>query len=148
MAKLKKGSEAAKAWGRKMEALRNSKKKGNINKPVFLKSRKVKTMSKKDKHRSKKKTVVHVVPAALEGLGVLSPGLNPSLPNGGFLGVFSSSNPDMSSKFGAVMGGLSGYTEMSALIPAGELVIAGMIAKWLGKKTGLNGIGTKEVRLF
>lgn len=92
--------------------------------------------------------VVHAVPAALEGLGVLYPGLDPNLPNGGFLGVFSNSNPDLSSKFGAVMGGLSGYTESSQLIPAAELVVAGVVAKWLGKKTGLNGIGTKEVRLF
>ena len=91
---------------------------------------------------------IHLIPAVLETVGVLYPGLDSNEPNGGFLGIASSTNPTMQDKFGAFMGGLSGYTNMSNLVPAGALIVSGLVAKWVGKKVGLSNVGTKRVKIL
>jgi len=70
MVRFKKGSPEAKAWGRRMMAMRTSKKGRNINKPVIVKASKVKYMTKrKDKrrHGMRKHSIVEAAGAALTG---------------------------------------------------------------------------------
>ena len=104
--------------------------------------------ARKESHR-RKKPEIHLVPAVLETVGVLYPGLNSGdQQNGGWPGVFSSSNPTLDSKAGAFMGGLQGYGNFGNDIDAALLIAGGMIARWIGKKTGLGRIGTRGVKIL
>jgi len=154
MAKLKKGSEAAKAWGRKMKALRVSKSKGNINKPDLDRSKKVKTkMSKKKSYRGKHRArAFHVVPDIMEIGGVAFPFFNSA--GTGYSAAGSLANAIMGtggvSRSQAMSDAVDNFTGnlKDSVLPAGELIVGGLVVKWIGKKFGLNKIGTKEVKLF
>lgn len=144
MAKLKKGSEAAKAWGRKMKALRNSKSKEKLNKPVLNHNGKVKPkMSEKnDRKPGKKRTTIHVVPdllfaaGAVEFAGPLVDDLYYGWKDAGVNGF---------------MKGLDWYVTQQmvpAAVPAAELAVAGIIAKKAAKWLGINRVGTKNIKVF
>ena len=113
------------------------------------KTSRVRYRDRKTKSYRRKAPEIHAVPAILETVGVLYPGLNSSSnENGGWPNVFSSSNPTLESKLGAVKGGLEGYANIGSDIDAGIMILAGVVARWVGKKTGLNKIGTKRIKLF
>lgn len=144
MAKLKKGSDAAKAWGKKMKALRTSKTKANINKPVFVKRSKVKPkMSKKNSRRhGKKGTTFHVIPdlfyagAALELVGPAAGNVYDGFKQSGLGGL--ADNIDYSIKNQII----------PAALPAAELAVAGIVIQKVAKWMGLNKIGSKDVKVF
>ena len=153
MAKLKKGSEAAKAWGRKMKALRTSKTKANINKPVFVKRSKVKPkMSKKNRKYRHKERPIHLVPDVMEIGGIAFPFFNTG--GTGYSAAGSLANAIMGtggvSRSQAMADAVDNFTGnlKDSVIPAGELIIGGLVVKWLGKKFGLNKVGTKEVKIL
>ena len=98
------------------------------------------------KHYGRKKPVVHLVPAVLEAGGVLLP-------------TFHGPNPGLNEYVSGKMKGestaplgdyiMNSVTNVkSDLIPMAELIIGGMALKWVGKKTGLGRIGTKEVKVL
>lgn len=154
MAKLKMGSEAAKAWGRKMKALRNSKSERNINKPVSVKhsTKKVIKISKKNKGHRSGKRAFHVVPDLMEVGGIAYPFIDSSTTGYSALGslsnaVMGTGGVSRSQAVADAFDNLKGNFQNS-LLPAGELIIGGLVVKWLGKKTGLNKVGTKEVKIL
>jgi len=105
--------------------------------------------SKRGRSYRHKKPEIHLLPALLETGGVLYPGImSGDQTNGGWPGMFSSSNPTMDSKFNAFVGGLQGYTVTGNLVPAAEMIVGGMVARWIGKKTGLSKIGIKGVKIL
>ena len=144
MAKLKKGSPEAKAWGRKMKALRSQGKpksrgpRGN-------------SMAEKPKKNGKRKMTVHLIPDALIAGGVISPSFDPNTSAGNdFWGALTtSSNPTVGTKVSQSIVALKDeYTSFGNLLTAAELIVGGIVVKWIGKKTGMNRIGTKEVKLL
>ena len=147
MAKFKKGSPEAKAWGKRMRALRMSKDHGNVNKPVSVKhTRKVIRISKKDKRR-KSERAIHLVPDALAvGAGAALVG-----PEAGFIvNLWKDGSPPWSST-GPFGGGAAGETIgniMTGVKPAAYLAGAAIGAKYIGKWLGLNRVGSKKVKLF
>lgn len=113
------------------------------------KTSRVRYRDRKKKSYRRKPAEIHAVPAVLETIGVLYPGLaSPNMENGGWPSIFSSTNPTMTDKLGAVKGGLEGYANIGSDIDAGIMILAGVVARWVGKKTGLNKIGTKRIKLF
>lgn len=93
-----------------------------------------------------RKPVVHAVPALLEAGGVLLP-------------TFYGPNPGLNEYVSGKMKGestaplgdyiMNSVTNVkSDLIAMAELIIGGMALKWVGKKTGLGRIGTKEVKVL
>lgn len=157
MAKLKKGSEAAKAWGRKMRELRNSKSKRNINKPVSVMHSRKKVIRISRKNRGHKehrggKRAFHVVPDLMEVGGIAYPFIDSSTTGYSALGslgnaVMGTGGVSRSQAISDAFDNLKGNFSNS-LLPAGELIIGGLVVKWLGKKTGLNKVGTKEVKIL
>jgi hypothetical protein len=136
MAKLKKGSDAAKAWGKKMKAY--------INKPVLNHNGKVKPkMSKKNgRKHGKKGTTFHVVPDLLYAGAAATIAL--PLVDDVYDGYKSNG-------YTGAMKGLNWYvTEQMApaAVPAAELAIAGIVIQKVAKWIGLNKIGTKDVKVF
>lgn len=118
-----------------------------------LKSYKAGMRAAKKPGKHRRKDVVHLIPdlflvgAAAEpfvgnsGSGVstldtLSPSWNPG----------ESLSQRMSGAFDNLITNMKGPG--STLIPAAELAVVGLVAKWLGKSTGLNRIGTKKVKIL
>ena len=132
MARFKKGSAEAKAY---MASIRP----GNRRKRVSRGERRV---SKKRYGSRKSKRVVHVIPDALMIGGIALPA---------FEGINGNNSPAQElvsthSVGDAVNYGISSYKTYWTQPVAG--VAGGLILKWVGKKLGLNRIGTKEFKLF
>lgn len=98
------------------------------------------------KHKRRHAREVHLLPDLLVAGGVLMP-------------TFEGPNPGVATYMDAKLHGestapLGDYISntMSNIGPdavgMAELIIGGLAVKWLGKKTGLNRIGTKGVKLF
>ena len=99
----------------------------------------------KDKHRHKK-PVVHLVPAALEAGGALLPayyGPNPGIASYLDAKLHGQSTAPLGDYVANTMGNIQ-----PDLLPMAEMIVGGMVLKWVGKKTGLNRIGTKEVKIL
>lgn len=146
MAKLKKGSEAAKAWGRKMKALRTSKSKGNINKPVRVR-RSRKLMSRKKEYHRKHKSEIHVIPDLFYASAAAIPFVT-TTPESQTSAVDSLMMPG--APIGERVANFANASTQGAIqniVPIAELAVIGWAARVLGKKLGLNRIGTKEVKL-
>ena len=142
MAKFKKGSPEAKAWGRKMQSLRST------GKPKKSMPR-GKSMAKKRNGFGKRKMTVHLIPDVMETVGVLYPALIDNTGNNFTVASQLTMPGTVSEKFYGAVGAMTQqYSTPGELIPAGALVVAGLIVKWIGKKTGLNKIGTKEVKIL
>lgn len=67
MVRFKKGSPEAKAWGKRMKAMRVSKGSRNINKPVIVKASMAKRRNpfKKHRHAMKKHSIVTALGAGM-----------------------------------------------------------------------------------
>jgi hypothetical protein len=98
---------------------------------------------KRTKKGRSKKSVIHAIPAILEAGGVVLPAIVPT--DQGYPSPFESvvkyKNPQdaMNNLMSNVK---NDWKDMATLI------IGGMVLKYVGKKTGLNKVGTKEVRLL
>ena len=144
MAKLRKGSPEAKAWGRKMSALRSP------GKPKSGRPR-GNSVTKKTKKNGKRKMIVHLIPDVLIAGGVISPSFDQNTSAGNdFWGALTTpTNPTLGIKASQSIVALKDeYTNSGNLLTAAELIIGGLVVKWVGKKTGMNRIGTKEVKLL
>jgi hypothetical protein len=105
--------------------------------------RRYRAASPKKRSAHRKKREIHVVPDLFGVAGVL-PIIN---------GNASGSTPYEQYKGGAGVSGVMGALEANAISPtqlkeAAVLEIIGYAAKVVGKKLGLNTIGTKGVKLF
>lgn len=100
-----------------------------------------------------KKPVIHLLPDILIAGGILEPAFVPngydgSSPLDNFLNT-NGTNPTINDKLGqGFKSSVAGYSDIGNLITAGELVVGGLIAKWIGKKTGLNHVGSKKVKIL
>ena len=137
MAKLKKGSPEAKAWGRKMQRLRGSGKK---SKKVF-KARSAESSGGR-MPKSKSKRAIHLVPDAL---AVMVP---VSLVTEETAGSSVFANVQQKDFNGAATVLMQEVTTVAGLKAPVVFGIAALVAKWAGKKLGLSRIGTDEVKLF
>lgn len=105
------------------------------------------TSSKKTRRRRISKDF-HLIPDVLEASGVLWPAVF-APDNFTVLSQATEPGVPIKERIPNVIGAaVTQYTSPSELIPAAELVIVGMVAKWIGKKTGLNKIGTKRVKIL
>ena len=104
---------------------------------------KYKYRTKSKKSRRHGKPAIHIVPAALEVAGLALP-------------VFSQTNTgdpspwDSAVKYrnGPATAGNLLYNIKTEWEDMAILVGGGILAKYIGKKTGLNRLGTKEFKLF
>lgn len=140
---MKKGSKEAKEWGKRMRSLRKREKTQKVNKPISVKSGKVKTMSKKERRHGKKGSVFHVIPdlfyagAAIELVG-------PAAEN-----VYSGfRSQGLSFAMDTVLPWSINNQIIPAVVPAAELAVIGVVIQKLAKFVGLNRIGTKDVKVF
>lgn len=100
-------------------------------------------MSKREKRRKSVKRDIHVVPDVLMTLGAIEPALNS--------GIDWHYYPDkgLAGNLGYYADGIvGGYTNVDNLKTVAILELLGIGAKWLGKKTGLNRVGSKDVRVL
>ena len=139
---MKKGSPEAKAWGKRMRAMRKREKSRKINKPVSVMSHKVRSMSKRERKHGKKGTTYHVIPdlmyvgAAAELLGPSAVNIYDGYKSGGLAGAQAGLNWSIGNQI------------LPAVVPAAELAIAGIIVQKVARFMGLNKIGTKDVKVF
>lgn len=118
----------------------------------YRKKRKPKQSRRKPKMAKKKRSgsrtrAVHVIPDAMILGGILLPAFETSV-SGGQSGVSSlAENAPANIRVRDSIHNLKeSYTDPTLLVDAAELVVAGVVVKWLGKKTGLNRFGTKEFK--
>lgn len=138
MAKLKKGSDEAKAY---MASIRPDHKR----KAVKSRYRGVKNVSKR-KESHKQKTVWHVLPDLAYAGAVVSLAGPPAT---GAIAQYNSIDGTFSQKMGSVAENMPGILmdAKAGVVPAIEFFIAGKVIAWAGKIAHLNRIGTKEVKL-
>jgi len=135
---MKKGSPEAKAWGKRMRALRKGEKSQKVNKPVSVKSHKVMRMSKKERKHGKRGTTYHAVPDLLyagSAVELLGPAAQTVWANRSSMGSINTSD-------------LIQYQILPQVIPAAELAVIGVVVQKAAKYLGLNRIGTKDVKVF
>ena len=137
MARFKKGSPEAKAY---MASIRRERSPRRARRAIGDAKR---MKNRRDGKRSKKGTyVVHVVPDALMLGGFALPA---------FTGINGNNSPVQElmathSVADAVNYGITSYKTYWAEPVVG--IVGGLVAKYVGKKLGLNRIGTKEFKLF
>lgn len=135
MAKFKKGSPEAKAWGKKMQSLRASGK--STTKP------RGKNMSKGEKRKKSKKTM-----SVVELAGVIM-GADMALTSGGSTPIQTGGLPGITDR---ALVGFTGYNpeygwQPMNLVPTYGPMVAGWVVEKVLKKMGLNHKITKELRL-
>lgn len=135
---MEKGSPEAKAWGRRMRALRKSEKSQKVNKPVSVKSPKVIRMSNDKKRHVKRKQVYHAVPDLLyagSAVELLGPAAQAVWESRSDLGSVNTTD-------------LIKYQIIPQVVPAAELAVIGVVVQKAAKWLGLNKFGTKDVKVF
>lgn len=147
---MEKGSPEAIAWGRRMRKLREGEKTQKVNKPISVKSGKVKTMSERDRRERRRErrhhkrgNTFHVIPdlfyagAAIELVG-------PAAEN-----VFSGfRSQGLNFAMDTVLPWSINNQVIPAIMPAAELAVIGVAIQKIAKYVGLNKIGTKDVKVF
>jgi hypothetical protein len=91
---------------------------------------------------------IHVIPDLMELLGATYPATQDTngYPNA-FEAAMESGTPGQ--RLANTMHTLKvEYTDKNNLIGAAALIVGGLVVKWLGKKTGLDRIGTKKLKVF
>lgn len=136
---MKKGSPEAKAWGRRMRAMRN-KGSSKVNKRVSVKSSS--RMSKRKSYGKKSKRAIHLVPDAL---AVMVPVSLVTEQTAGSSVIANVQNKDYSGAATVLMDEITSTAGLKAPVVFG---IGALVAKWAGRKLGLSRIGTDEVKLF
>ena len=134
MARFKKGSAEAKAY---MASIRPGNHRKRASRPKGERR-----MVRKRYGSRKSKRVVHVIPDALMIGGIALPA---------FQGINGNNSPvqelvSTHSVGDAVNYGITSYEANWKEPVVG--VVGGLVLKWVGKKLGLNRIGTKEFKLF
>jgi hypothetical protein len=101
--------------------------------------------SDKKKHRFSKPKI-HVLPALLEAGGILLPTYyGPNPPISDYVGSKISGQSTV--PFGDYVTNSAGNVKSDLPLMI-EMVIGGIVLKWVGKKTGLNKYGTKEMKIL
>jgi len=101
--------------------------------------------AKKGSHR-RGKTTIHLIPSLMEAGGVVLPAFekNPEMGN--------VSPYTQVKEWGAYEQGVkslaSNLTQWDTVKEPLALIVGGVVLKWIGKKTGLNKVGTKEVKIL
>ena len=134
MARFKKGSPEAKAY---MASIRKGRSPRRARRAIGD----AKRMTKR-RYGKKSKRAVHVIPDGLMLGGIALPA---------FQGINGNNSPVQElmathSVADAVNYGITSYKTFWAEPVVG--IVAGLVAKYAGKKLGLNRIGTKEFKLF
>lgn len=110
------------------------------------KAKRTRTRYARAKSHRRRDQPIHAVPDLMEVIGIVFP-LTQGAGNGDQLAWDHSAGigQNISYNMGVVM---NEYTNPANLVPAAELVIGGLVVKWIGKKTGLNRVGTKKVKVL